>query len=231
MPKVKFNYNINKDAWSWVTIAKDKDLWGLNWENETAHIPKELLSKILKSSFLRAVKITEECIKNSPNIEYRKLIIKEEINSLEKSWRTVEEKYFKILADIMQKPIIPKNFGCFWTTGFMCPYNEKKNWFMVSMWHSVPFSITTICHEIMHLQFLHHYRDYLKKKGLTTNQMEDLKESLTFLLNEPEFSEIILSKDAGYPEHTKLREKLRNNWLKDKNFQNLLDEAVSIIKE
>lgn len=231
MPRVKFNYNINKDAWSWVVIAKDKNLWGLNWKNEIVHIPKELLSKILKSSFSRAVKITEEYIKNKSKIEYKELIIKEEIHSLKNLWRHVEGEYFKILENIMQKPSAPEKFGCFWTTGFMCPYNEKENWFMVSMWHSIPFSITTICHEIMHLQFLHHYRDYLKKKGLKNNQIEDLKESLTFLLNEPEFDKIILSQDAGYPEHMELREKFKSNWLKDKNFQSLIDRAVSIIKK
>lgn len=231
MSRVKFNYDINKDAWSWVVIAKDKNLWGLNWENEIAHIPKELLPGILRSSFSRAVKITEEYIKNSSKIEYNKLIIKEEINSMENLWRHVEAKYFKTLEYVTQKPAVPENFGCFWTTGFMCPYNEKENWFMISMWHSIPFSITTICHEIMHLQFLHYYRNYLKKKGLKNNQVDDLKEALTFLLNEPEFDEIILSQDAGYPDHMALREKLKSNWLKDKNFQNLINGAVSIIKK
>lgn len=230
MAKIKFAYNVNKDAWSWVVIAKDKNLWGLDWKNEIAHIPKELLSKILKSNFSRAVKITEKYIKIASNKRYKNLIIKEEINSLQKSWRTVENKYFKILAAVMQKPIFSENFGCFWTTGFMCPYNQKENWFMVSFWHSTPFSITTICHEIMHLQFLHYYQNYLKKEGLKDNQIEDLKEALTFLLSEPEFEEIILSDDFGYPEHIQLRKKLRNIWRKDKNFKNLIDRAVLIIK-
>src|SRR3989344_2178128 len=231
MLKVKFNYNINKDAWSWVAIAKDKNLWGLDWRSQIAHIPKEILSKILKSNFSHAVKLTEEYINNNPKRKYKEILIKSEINSLEKSWGTIEKKYFKILADIMQKSIFSENFGCFLTTGFMCPYNQKENWFMVSLWHSLPFSITTICHEIMHFQFLHDYKDYLKKKGLKNNQIEDLKESLTFLLNEPEFEEIILSEDTGYPEHIELRKKLKNIWSKDKNFQNLIDRAVLIIKK
>src|SRR4030042_5295218 len=124
MPKVKFNYNIKKDAWSWVLIAKDKNLWGLDWKNEIAHIPKELLSKILKLNFTRAVKITEEYIKSSPQKEYKALIIKNEITILEESWRDVEKKYFRMLAEITQKPIFAENFGCYWTSGFMCPYNE-----------------------------------------------------------------------------------------------------------
>ncbi len=231
MPKVTFNYNINKDAWSWVLIAKDKNLWGLDWKNEVAHIPEELLSKILKTGFSRSVKITEEYIKNNPKKVCKAMVIKNEIHALGKSWGSVEGKYFKVLENITQKPIFTKNFGCFFTSGFMCPYNEKENWFMVSMWHSLPFSITTICHEVMHLQFLHYYKDYLKKKGLKNDQIEELKESLTFLLNEPEFDKIILSQDVGYPEHIKLRNKLKNIWLRNKDFQDLLDIAISIVKK
>lgn len=230
MAKINFDYNINKDAWSWVLIAKDKDLWGLNWKNEVAHIPGELLAKILKSNFSSAIKITEGYIKNNPKRRYKELIIKEQINSLQKSWATVENKYFKILESITQEPIFSENFDCFWTTGFMCPYNQKENWFMVSFWHSTPFSITTICHEIMHLQFLNYYQKYLKRQGLKDDQIEDLKEALTFLLNESEFEEIILVNDYGYPEHKELRKKLRNIWLKDKNFKNLIDKSILLIQ-
>ncbi len=231
MPKVNFDYNINKDAWSWVLIAKDKGLWGLNWKNEVAHIPEDLLSKILKYSFSRAVKITGEYIRNNSKRRYKELIIKKEINSLEKSWRYVEKEYFEALAGITQKPIFSKNFGCFWTTGFMCPYNQKEKWFMVSLWHSTPSSITTICHEILHLQFLYYYEDLLKKKGLKNNQIEDLKESLTFLLNEPEFDEIVLVQDGGYPEHNELRKKLKSIWQKERNFEKFLDKAIAVVKK
>lgn len=229
MPRVNFEYNLNKDAWSWVVIAKDKNIWGLDHKKETAHIPEKLLSKISKSNFLRSVKITEEFIKKNPQKRYRELIIKEEINALKKVWKTVEKKYFQVLSSTMNKPIFSKQFDCFFTTGFMCPYNEKKNWFTVSFWHSTPFSITTICHEIMHLQFLHYYKDYLKNKGLKNNQIDDLKEALTFLLNESVFNEIILSQDIGYPKHQELRKKLKSIWTESRNFQNLLDKAIPII--
>lgn len=231
MKRVQFSYNLPKDAWSWVSIAKDKNLWGLDWKNETAHIPKELMSKILKSKFSKAEKITRDYIKNNPQKVYRNAIIKTEIQALERSWGSVEDKYFKVLSEITQKPIFSNSFNCFFTSGFMCPYNEKENWFMVSMLHSLPFSITTICHEVLHLQFLHYYKSYLVRKGLTKDQIEDLKESLTFLLNEPEFNQIILVQDFGYPEHMKLRNKLRKIWLKNKDFQELLDKAIDIIKK
>ncbi|MFA5248346.1 MAG: hypothetical protein WC415_03815 [Patescibacteria group bacterium] len=229
MVKINFNYDIDKDSWSWVSIAKDKNLWGLDWRSEVAHIPDDLLNKILKLNFKTAEVAAKQYIEKNPKAIIKHEIVKIQILALQKAWRFVEKKYFEILESVIQKPIFIDSFGCYFTTGLMCPYNEKENWFMVSMWHSIPFSITTICHEIMHLQFLHYFKAYLKKKGLKNNQIEDLKESLTFLLNEPEFNKIIMCKDVGYPEHIKLRKKLQNIWLKNKNFQNLIDEAIMIV--
>lgn len=60
MPKINLNYNLKKDAWSWVLIAKDKNLWDLHWRDQIAHIPDELLEKIEKASFSRAQKIVED---------------------------------------------------------------------------------------------------------------------------------------------------------------------------
>jgi len=154
-----------------------------------------------------------------------------EMQALEKSWRTVENKYFKILSGIMQRPIFLDKIDCYFTTGLVCIDNNDDSWFMVSMWHSIPFSITTICHEIMHLQFLYDYKGYLKEKGLKNNQIESLKEALTFLLNESEFNKIILCQDVGYPEHDSLRRKFKEIWQENKNFQSFLDKAVEIIKD
>jgi hypothetical protein len=229
-PKVNFSYDLEKDAWSWVAIAKSKDLWGLNWHDQVAHIPDDLLDKIKKNNFAQSQKHVEKYIKENPRAKYKKMIIRQEMNALEKSWRLVEKKYFKTLADLTQRSIFAEKFVCYFTTGVMCPYDEKENWFTVSMWHSIPVSITTICHEVMHLQFLYYYKSYLKKKGLKNNQIENLKEALTFLLNEKEFDEIILCDDNGYPEHQQLRRKLQALWKKERNFEKLIYVGINLAK-
>ncbi len=230
MAKVKFTYNLKKDAWSWVMIAKAKDLWGLKQRDQIAHISDDLLAKIQKSSYYRAQEIVAECIKKDPFKRYKNKIMSLERRSLEETWRMVEKNYFTVLSDITQQPIFAQTFTCYFTTGLMCPYSEKERWFMASIWHSLPSSITTICHEVMHLQFLYYYRDYLHKQGLKNNQIEDLKEALTFLLNEPEFFGIVLCEDSGYPDHQELRKELRKIWLKEKDFPKLIDQAILLIK-
>ncbi len=230
MSTLRFKYNIRKDAWSWVLIAKNKNLFGLDWKNQVSHIPKDLLSKIEKLSFSGAKNIVENYLRKHPKRRYREIIIKKELTGLNEVWRRREKEFFKILSIITKKPIYRDNFECFFTTGFMCPYNEKGNWFTVSMWHSLPFSLTTIAHELSHLQFLHYYKKYLKKRGLTDKNIEDLKESLTFLLNEPEFEEVILVEDKGYPKHQGLRKKLKKVWEKKKNFKEFLEKSIKTIK-
>ena len=232
MPKVTFKYNIKKDAWSWVLIAKNKNhnSFGLNWREQVVHIPDELLTKILKLDFPKAQDVTEKYLKIHAKREYREVVIKENLSAIRNVWGKTERRFFNTLSNITQLPIYTKKFGCFLTTGFMCPYSQKENWFMISMWHSLPFSITTICHELLHLQFLHYYKNYLKKKGLGNQQIEDLKEALTFLLNEEEFKEIILVEDRGYPSHQKLRSRLKKIWQDDKIFNSFLEKAIKVLK-
>ncbi len=209
----------------------NKSYWGLNWRPQVAHIPDDLLSKISKLSFSKAQTVVEEHLRNHSKRKYRELVINEEISSLRKIWGRAEKKYFNTLSAVTKKPIYRNTFKCFLTTGFMCPYNKRENWFMVSIWHSLPFSITTICHELLHFQFLHYYKDYLKKEGLNNRQIEILKEVLTFLLNEPEFKKIILVEDKGYPDHQKLRKALKKVWQNDKDFDVFLEKTIRIMKK
>lgn len=233
MAKVNFEYNLKKDAASWVLIAKGKkkDFWGLNKREQTEHISSELLKKIQKLSRQKAEKLIADKIGSDNKKKLKDALIKEQIKALKKSWNLVEKKYFQRLSQVTQKPIFLNKFNCFITTGFMAPYNEKENWFMVSLWNSVPGSITTICHELLHLQFLKYYRPYLKKKGLKNEQIEILKEALTFLLNEKEFSDLLLCDDPGYPAHQKLRRKLHRLWQKEKDFPKFLDLVIKEIKK
>ena len=231
MNRVTFHYNFKKDAWSWVLIAKDKkNTWGLDWKRQVAFIPDNLLRQIIKKSRSRKSAkflVYNHLISHSKK-QMRQLVIKEELRALERHWRKIENRFFKKLEQIIQESIFRKDFKCYFTSGFMCPYNDKENWFMVSMWHSLPMSITTICHEIFHLQFLHYYKKYCRK-FLSEKQTEDLKEALTFILN-TDFSDLILVNDSGYPSHQKLRKELEKIWHKRKNFQEFLDKAIKIVK-
>jgi len=228
MPKVSFYYDFKKDAWAWVAFAKKKGkIYGV--ENRLDFIPLDLVKKIRNKNRKSAERVVYNYLINNPKKKIRRIVIEQEVDSLRYIWSKVENKFFKRLEKVTQKPIFTETFKCYLTSGFMCPYNEKENWFMVSMWHSIPMNITIICHEILHLQFLHYYRKYCRK-FLSEKQTEDLKETLTFLLN-TNFSDLILSRDMGYPRHKKLRVELKKTWKKEEDFRNFLDKAIEIAEK
>jgi len=85
LSRVRFGYDITKDAWSWVIIARSKDLWGMDLKKEVEHIPKDLLIRITKGSEKEAVKLTEEYIRNRPEQKYMESVTSKVISALERS--------------------------------------------------------------------------------------------------------------------------------------------------
>lgn len=183
---------------------------------------------IIRKNQKAAESLVYQYLTSHPKKTIRQSIIKEHLLSLEKVWRKIEKRFFMKLEKIIGKPIFPKEFKCYSTTGFMCPYDPRDNSFMVSIWHSIPWNITTICHEIFHLQFLHYYEKYCRK-FISEKKLDDLKEVLTFILD-TDFNDLLLSEDKGYPAHQKLRKKLKKTWERDKNFTKFLDKAIQIIR-
>lgn len=232
MTKVKFHYSYKKDAWSWVLIAKSQEeLERLKkqWKKEVEFIPQKLLDLILKANRKKAESLIYNHLVSHPKRILRQLTIREQLVSLERVWKKIESRYFKRLERVTSKPIFIREFKCYLTTGFMCPHDPKDNSFMVSLWHSIPWNITTICHEIFHLQFLHYYERYCRK-FISEKKLDDLKEALTFILD-ADFKDLLLCKDKGYPAHRKLRRELKKVWEEDKNFNRFLDKAIKIIKK
>ena len=232
MAKVKFYYDFKKDAWSWVVIVKARkkiEQLKMNWKKQVVFIPPKLLNLIKKKSRKTAENSVQKYLKSRPQKTIRDLIIKTQLIFLEKVWRKIEKRFFERLEKITGQPIFIKEFKCYLTTGFMCPYNPKDNSFMVSIWHSLPLNLTTICHEIFHLQFLHYFKKYCRK-FISKRGLDDLKEAITFILN-TDFNDLLLVQDKGYLAHQKLRKELKKIWKKEKNFNKFLDKAIGFIKK
>lgn len=230
MPKVSFKYDYKKDARSWVLIARgQQDKWGMTAQQRVGFMPQHLLDKITKHDRKSAEALVYKYILANPKKKMYQLVIEEQLRAVENIWGKIEKEYFRRLAKITQKPIFWNNFGCYLTTGRMCPYNTKEKWFMISKLHPLGANIITICHEIFHLQFLHYYEKYCLQ-FLSQQQKEDLKESITFILN-TDFGDLLVGYDNGYPNHQELREKLKLVWSKEKDFKKFLDKAIKITKE
>jgi len=205
---INFKYNTKKDAEAWVTIAKSKDIYGMNYDYMTNFMPKDLLESIQEIEKKEAVKLVVSYL--NENNQYFKYInlFKNVIQTL---WTTKEKEYIEKLEKITKKSFNFEKITCYITTGNMCPYNFKNKWFTISIKHSLPHTVKTIAHELLHFQTHQYY-----------NVSEDIKEALTFLLNEKEFDNILIVKDEGYPRHQEIRKELKKNWKKNKDFEKLL---------
>lgn len=67
-------------------------------------------------------------------------------------------------------------------------------------------------------------------KEITKEQSENLKEALTFILNE-EFKDILVPCDNGYLIHKELREQLKTTWLQNKEFDVLISKGIDLMKK
>ncbi len=109
-------------------------------------------------------------------------------------------------------------------------YKIDEGWFATSMFRNKFIVIDTATHELMHFMFHKYYDRVCEEKGLSKNQMWDIKESFTVLLN-IEFDDFRFEPDYGYPPHVKLREIIKKSWDKDHDFNKALEEAIKHVKQ
>lgn len=161
-------------------------------------------------------------------IDVRALLVKQ----AQEMWDLVEDKYFSKMEHIHQKDFPFENIsGILSTTPMIYGYNFNED----NLWFACPHdsaikAIHTAMHEIMHLFFHKYFWDEYKNKfELTGDQIYKIKESVTVLLN-LEFNDIRLITDRGHWGHEAVREKIKEDWLKFKDFNKVLEEVCLYIK-
>jgi hypothetical protein len=81
-------------------------------------------------------------------------------------------------------------------------------------------------HELLHFYTWQVFFEELKRKGLSGLRYNDIKESLTELLN-LEFSDLMGGGvDKGYGQHQEMRKKIRDLWPKNKDIKALVNNLV-----
>lgn len=229
MPRIIFKIDLREDANNWVRIIQQPGhQFGRTQADMLFGVPKDLIKKVRSLPKEKAVNFVEDYLKKKKenfihSLKANKGLL--EMYFQEKGW-----ELFSLIAGTTERPIYVNTFRCTFTLMASCPYNTKYHWFMVAAKRPMASQIMNICHEILHLQFLFYYHDYCVEKGLSEKQLDDLKEAITFILNDKQFEKFFLARDIGYLNHQKLRTKLEKIWKKDKNFERFLDRAIAIVK-
>ena len=151
-----------------------------------------------------------------------------EVVAVDERWKIAEpifiERIEKIFGISYPAPIIT----VYLTHNERCTYNIEQNYFFVRI--GSEFSNNTIMHELLHFYTWHAFGKKLLDDGLSKLAYNDIKESLTELLN-LEFSDLMNGKrDGGYPQHRDMRGEIQKIWPAHKNISELIQKLLSANK-
>lgn len=148
-----------------------------------------------------------------------------EIVAVEARWKIAGpifiERVEKIFGISYPSPIIT----VYLTHNERCTYNIEQNYFFVRI--GSEFSNNTIMHELLHFYTWHAFGEKLLDEGLSKLAYNDIKESLTELLN-LEFSDLMNGKrDEGYPQHQEMRAMIKESWLVERKISPIIEKLSS----
>jgi hypothetical protein len=216
-PKVIFKFKKEEDLWNHWHQSEEGNTFNKNSQNN----PK--IKKICEG------KKFEECKdKLAEHLKqwHNSIFISLHLEAVEKAWRTVEEEFFKRMDKLMKNKF-EGEINAYLTTSGTCPYDPDEPSFMFSLFYSIPNVAKTCGHEIMHLYFHKFYWNKIESE-IGREKTADLKEALTVLLN-LEFKDLWLVEDNGYEAHKELRNFIKEEWKKDKDFEKLLERCVNYL--
>ncbi len=157
-------------------------------------------------------------------IKENNIDISQKCIEIENKWRKVEQEYFKRVEQIFKIKYPVDTFTAYLTAERRCTYNTSKNYFFVSVRSNETHR--TVMHEIFHFYTWHAFHEALIGRGVTEMAYNDIKESLTELLN-IEFVDLLDGAvDYGYPQHKDMRNSIRSAWLQEKHLKKVIDSIV-----
>ena len=214
----KIKLDLEEDARNWWGACNNIS-HGMDWKKRVSpKLYKNITGKTLEEA-------------NKFLFPYLKKLYKEDRKYITKARKEIKKSFSKNFAiacekleKLTGKPLCRKNFKIFLTTFPRAPYWLKTGgiWFYIR-WND-PLGV--FLHEVLHFQFIYYWRNKdTAVKKLSREEFEFLKESLTVVLDK-DFIDIAGSVDKGYLIHKKFRAELHKFWIKNKDFNRLVEFGV-----
>jgi hypothetical protein len=152
-------------------------------------------------------------------------------NDINKEWVKIEKDFISKLEEIHKFPFPFTSIKGVLSSANRFGYDTNEKWFATNMRTNKYICIDVATHELMHFMFHKYYDKICEEKGLNKDQMWDVKEAFSVLLN-VEFDQFRFQSDSGKnsPIHTALREVIKNSWGKKRDFNETLGDAIEYIK-
>lgn len=145
---------------------------------------------------------------------------------IERNWHLIEESFISKTEKLFRLTYPTESITAYLSTNSRCTYSIQDNYFFVFM--SEKSSNTYIMHELFHFYTWYAFHDELIEQGVSEKRYNNIKESLTELLN-IEYTDLMAgATDTGYPQHIEMRNKVRESWLLTKDLRRTVSVIASI---
>jgi hypothetical protein len=141
-------------------------------------------------------------------------------------WKEKENDLLELLNKIFNKKINLKKVIAYLTLCTRCQYDPTRNYFMVSFFSSPTQLLYTCIHELFHLQFYHNYYK-ICKKYLNFEEFLEFSELMAVIVD-TELKDFLFIKEKR--NINKLRKKIRNLWLENKNIDKIIAKSLFLFK-
>jgi hypothetical protein len=220
MTKVQFSYNVKMDADNFIRAHHS-----LNRTDDSK----------LYSAFVRehpdtvpTVDTLQDFIKDYIAIE--KIDIEAGLQASREYWYPVQAAYFQRVENIFKVSLPTEIITAYASINDRHGYNIDEGYFFISADRPEKNNFT-IAHEIFHFYTWYQFAEPLKAEGLTLLQYNDIKESLTEILN-IEFADLLNGRhDNGYPQHQEMRHRINELQKKGKSLEDIVSDLVRDIKK
>jgi hypothetical protein len=218
--QVQFAYSIEKDADNFIRAHRS-----LNRTDDSK----------LYSAFVNehpdtapTVEVLQEFIQSY--IATHKIDIDAGLEASRKYWHPIQSDYFRRVENLFGSSLPTEIVTAYASVNDRYGYNINENYFFISADRPEKNNFT-IAHEIFHFYTWYRFAEPLKAKGLTLPQYNDIKESLTEILN-IEFGDLLNGRrDNGYPQHQEMRRRVHELAKKGKSLEEIVHDLTEKIKK
>jgi len=145
-------------------------------------------------------------------------------------WEAIQYEYFQRINNIFNISLSTDTITAYSSINDRYGYNIEENYFFISAKNPDDNNLI-IAHELFHFYTWHRLAQSLKIKGISISQYNDIKESLTEILN-LEFADLLNGKyDEGYPQHKILRQKINILWRSGKKLDDIVLDFIENLKK
>lgn len=208
--KVEFTYDIDKDVENFT-----KTLNSVNHKEHTVF--HELYIKKHGNDF-KSDKIRHFILEYLSSTDLTPIL-----SRIESEWRSIEAEFIERAEKIFGIKYPHQKITAYLTTNNRCSYNTKASYFFVYL-HNKKSNNPIIMHELFHFYTWYTFYEEFENGGVSKEKYDDIKESLTELLN-IEFADLLNGEvDKGYPQHQEMRNRIREIWATEKDLKKLVQE-------